>query len=79
MPTEQRDLVGDLALLAEGHNGKGAAAGGIPVHGEVFGVGLSGSALGSLAAKWAHGGMARLRRIETDLDEVGIPGIAANV
>ena len=40
MTTKQGDLVGKLAALVEGDDGKGAAAAGVPIDGEIFGVGL---------------------------------------
>lgn len=41
MASKQRDLVGELSLLAEGDDGEGAAAASFPIDREVFGVGLA--------------------------------------
>ena len=38
--TEQRYLVGELAALVEGDDGEGATTAGLPVDGQVLGVGL---------------------------------------
>jgi hypothetical protein len=40
MPSEERELFGELASLVDGDYGKSAAAAGFPVDGEVFGIGL---------------------------------------
>lgn len=40
MASKQRDLVGHLSLLAKGDDSKSAATAGIPIDGEVVGVGL---------------------------------------
>jgi hypothetical protein len=42
MPAEEGDLVGRAAALVEGDDGKCAAAAGLPVDGDVLGVGLWG-------------------------------------
>lgn len=45
MSAEQRNLIGCLSLLVEGDDSKSAASRGIPIDGQVLGVGLSYSSL----------------------------------
>ena len=76
MAAEQRDLVRQLAALIERDDGKGAAAGRVPVDREVVGVGLNCSQPTSVKHP------SKYQRNATSLaylDQVGIPGIATNV
>jgi hypothetical protein len=50
---EERQLVGSSAALVNGDDGKGTAAAGLPVDGDVFGVGLEGVSLSSDMVAWA--------------------------
>lgn len=59
--TEQRYLVGRLALLVEGDNGKGATTAGLPVHREIVGVRLEERRVSELDAT-ASGEECRRRR-----------------
>lgn len=65
---EQRQHVGGAAALVDGDDGKGTASAGLPVDGNVFGVGLGAvsARAGQVACAWA------------DLDQVGVPGILAD-
>lgn len=49
MPTEQRDLVGELAALVQRYDCKGAATRGIPIDGKVLGVDLRNISATSIA------------------------------
>ena len=77
--SEQGDQVGQLALLVEGNDGKGATTARVPIDGEVLGIDL-GEGRGSVSLA-SLGGEVDGRRSHgrvTYLDQVGIPGIAAD-
>ena len=65
VPAEERDLVGDSAALLEGNDSKCAAAAGLPVDCEVFGIGLC-----SMSFRFSR---SRARR--ADFNQVGVPGV----
>lgn len=74
MSTEQRNLIRELALLVQGNDGKGAAAGGIPIDRQVLGVGLH-----SLLVSIGAGIDGQRPPRSSHLDQVRVPRIAADV
>lgn len=73
MAAKQGHLIRKLAPLVERNNSKGTAAGGIPIHREVFGISLEGCPVSGFVEAYIRGPE------RGHLDEIRVPCIATNV